>query len=78
MLRLAIFSFSSRHVSRFSEYEETEALEYHTQCLQLLIPALSAHDLTITEDVLAAIAILRQYEEMDGKILSLCQREQAR
>lgn len=66
VLRLAILAFSSRHVSRFSGYDETEALQYHTQCLQLLIPVLSAPDNEVSEDVLAAIAILRQYEEMDG------------
>ncbi|KKA18280.1 hypothetical protein T310_7771 [Rasamsonia emersonii CBS 393.64] len=65
VLRLAILAFSSRHVSRFSGYDETEALQYHTQCLQLLIPVLSAPDTEVSEDVLAAIAILRQYEEMD-------------
>ncbi|KAL1962934.1 hypothetical protein VTN77DRAFT_9030 [Rasamsonia byssochlamydoides] len=65
VLRLAILAFSSRHVSRFSGYDETEALQYHTRCLQLLIPVLSAADTEVSEDVLAAIAILRQYEEMD-------------
>ncbi|KAL2010291.1 hypothetical protein VTN00DRAFT_6098 [Thermoascus crustaceus] len=70
VLRLAIFAFSSRHVSRFSDYDETEALQYHTRCLQLLIPVLSAPGgagaEVVTEDVLVTIAILRQYEEMDA------------
>jgi hypothetical protein len=38
--------------------------------VQLLIPALSETE-HITEDVLAAVAILRQHEEMDGKSLNL-------
>ncbi|OCL13497.1 hypothetical protein AOQ84DRAFT_283017 [Glonium stellatum] len=64
LLRYAIFAFSARHVNRFSD-NETEALQYHSMCLQLLIPVLSGPTERITDDVLAAIAILRQYEEMD-------------
>jgi hypothetical protein len=66
VLRLAICAFSSRHISRNFEYDETEALQYHNECVQLLIPKLSEPSEEINEDVLAAISILRQYEEMDG------------
>ena len=67
VLRLAICAFSSRHMSRNFEYDETEALQYHNECVQCLIPKLSEPNEEINEDVLAAISILRQYEEMDGK-----------
>jgi hypothetical protein len=70
VLRYAIFAFSSRHVSRFSDYDEIEAIQYHDKCLELLIPVLSEPEENITEDILAAIAILRQYEEMDGKVFT--------
>ena len=67
VLRLAICAFSSRHISRHFDYDETEALQYHNECVQLLIPILSGPSEKVTEDVLAAISILRQCEEMDGK-----------
>jgi hypothetical protein len=54
-------------MSRNFEYDETEALQYHNECVQCLIPKLSGPSEELNEDVLAAISILRQYEEMDGK-----------
>lgn len=69
VLRFAIFAFSSRHLNRQNHSDTAEALQYHNQCVQLLIPALSEPGL-ITEDFLAAVAILRQHEEMDGRSFS--------
>ncbi|KAJ5505153.1 hypothetical protein N7463_008027 [Penicillium fimorum] len=67
VLRYAIFAFSSRHLDRQDNSNVTEALQYHNCCVQLLIPALSGPHEHITEDILAAVAILRQHEEMDGE-----------
>ncbi|CAG8897127.1 unnamed protein product [Penicillium egyptiacum] len=67
VLRYAIFAFSSRHLDRHDNSDVTEALQYHNCCVQLLIPALSGPRDHITEDILAAVAILRQHEEMDGE-----------
>ncbi|CAI7591695.1 unnamed protein product [Penicillium discolor] len=67
VLRYAIFAFSSRHLDRQDNSDVTEALQYHNCCVQLLIPALSGAREHITEDILAAVAILRQHEEMDGE-----------
>lgn len=67
VLRYAIFAFSSRHLNRQDSSDATEALQYHNQCVQLLISALSEPEHHITEDLLAAVAILRQHEEMDGQ-----------
>ncbi|OQE75043.1 hypothetical protein PENNAL_c0074G03396 [Penicillium nalgiovense] len=67
VLRYAIFAFSSRHLDRQDNTDVTEALQYHNCCVQLLIPALSGPREHITEDILAAVAILRQHEEMDGE-----------
>lgn len=63
----AIFAFSARHLNRSAGQNETEALEYHHECLQLLQSIVSGPQEDLTEDVLAAVAILRQYEEMDRK-----------
>ncbi|KAB8214719.1 hypothetical protein BDV33DRAFT_228073 [Aspergillus novoparasiticus] len=65
VLRYAIFAFSSRHIDRQRQKDISEALQYHNQCLQLLIPVLSGPRDRITDTVLAAVAILRQHEEMD-------------
>ncbi|XHG08615.1 hypothetical protein AWENTII_011709 [Aspergillus wentii] len=65
VLRFAIFAFSSRHIDRQENSETAEALQYHNHCLQLLIPVLSGVRDDITEVILAAVAILRQHEEMD-------------
>lgn len=67
-MRYAIFAFSSRHLDRQDSSDVTEALQYHNCCVQLLIPALSGAREHITEDILAAVAILRQHEEMDGQL----------
>jgi hypothetical protein len=69
ILRFAIFAFSSRHLDRRPEGDGTEALQYHNHCLQLLIPVLSGPKVGLTDEVFAAVAILRQYEEMEGRIL---------
>lgn len=60
-------AFSSRHLNRQAKDDVEEALQYHNECVRLLIPALSEPKQHITEDLLAAVAILRQHEEMDGK-----------
>lgn len=67
VLRYAILAFSSRHLNRQASGDATEALQYHNCCVQLLIPALSGGQEQMTEDILAAVAILRQHEEMDGR-----------
>ncbi|KAJ5666643.1 hypothetical protein N7462_011052 [Penicillium macrosclerotiorum] len=67
VLLYAIFAFSSRHLNRQNVNAATDALQYHNQCVQLLIPELSKSENRITEDTLAAVAILRQHEEMDGE-----------
>ncbi|KAJ5112745.1 hypothetical protein N7532_000790 [Penicillium argentinense] len=66
VLRYAVLAFSSRHLNRQNADDATEALMYHNHCVQLLIPAMSEPEYYITEDILAAVAILRQHEEMDG------------
>lgn len=66
VLRYAVCAFSSRHLNRSMPDTTTESLEYYDKCLELLIEAVSGQDGQVEEEVLAAIAILRQYEEMDA------------
>ncbi|CAI7623483.1 unnamed protein product [Penicillium pancosmium] len=67
VLRLAVLAFSSRHLNRRNTEDAPEALQYHNDCVKLLIPAMSEPEQHITEDILASVAILRQHEEMDGE-----------
>jgi hypothetical protein len=71
VLRAAILAFSSRHINRQRPDGDTESLKYHNQCLELLIPILSCNNNEITEELLAAVAILRQNEEMDRKSIQV-------
>ncbi|POR31116.1 Uncharacterized protein TPAR_08690 [Tolypocladium paradoxum] len=71
VLRYAIFAFSSRHLHRHLAGPNTEALEFYNQCLGLLIQLVAEQKDQVTEEVLAAIAILRQYEEMDVNTMSI-------
>ncbi|KAF5005967.1 hypothetical protein FDECE_7636 [Fusarium decemcellulare] len=66
VLRYAVFAFSSRHLNRNMSDTTTEALEYYDKCLSLLIEAVAEQNGPVDEETLAAIAILRQYEEMDA------------
>lgn len=67
VLRYAVFAFSSRHLNRDKADTSTEALEYYNSCLSVLIEAVDKASGHIDEETLAAIAILRQYEEMDSE-----------
>lgn len=72
IIRYAVCAFSSRHMNRAQGDEgwaESESLHYHNKCLEMLIPILSNLDHELTEDVLAAVAILRLDEEMESKSL---------
>jgi hypothetical protein len=66
ILLYAICAFSSRHVNRHRLDQDPVALEYQSMCLQLLIPAISGPD-PVGDSARAAVAILRQNEEMDGR-----------
>lgn len=74
VLRYAVCAFSSRHINRSKPDSATESLEYYDKCLELLIEAVSGQDGQVEEEVLAAITILRQYEEMDGRTAACCDR----
>ncbi|KAF5542812.1 hypothetical protein FPHYL_11435 [Fusarium phyllophilum] len=71
VLRYAVFAFSSRHINRDKADTSTEALEYYNSCLSVLIEAVDKASGHIDEETLAAIAILRQYEEMDAEDMEM-------
>ncbi|RBR14466.1 uncharacterized protein FIESC28_07702 [Fusarium coffeatum] len=71
VLRYAVFAFSSQYVNRDKLDASTEALEYYDHCLRLLIEAVGESNGHIDEETLAAIAILRQYEEMDAEDMEM-------
>ncbi|CZR45942.1 uncharacterized protein FPRO_11389 [Fusarium proliferatum ET1] len=71
VLRYAVFAFSSRHLNRYKADTSTEALEYYNSCLSVLIEAVDKASGHIDEETLAAIAILRQYEEMDAEDMEM-------
>ncbi|KAF5621342.1 uncharacterized protein FTJAE_11371 [Fusarium tjaetaba] len=71
VLRYAVFAFSSRHLNRDKADTSTEALEYYNSCLSVLIEAVDKASGHIDEETLAAIAILRQYEEMDAEDMEM-------
>ncbi|EWG47703.1 hypothetical protein FVEG_07755 [Fusarium verticillioides 7600] len=71
VLRYAVFAFSSRHLNRDKPDTSTEALEYYNSCLSVLIEAVDKASGHIDEETLAAIAIPRQYEEMDAEDMEM-------
>ncbi|KAH7235344.1 hypothetical protein BKA59DRAFT_495937 [Fusarium tricinctum] len=66
IIRYAICAFSVRHFHRCrgDEDGDSQALDYQNRCLNLLIPSMTG-DYQITENILTAVALLRQNEEMD-------------
>lgn len=63
----AILALASRHLARVSGAEDFKSAEYMSECLQMMIPVLDDPLGALDENLLAAIVILRLYEEMDGK-----------
>ncbi|OJD29996.1 zn 2cys6 transcription factor [Diplodia corticola] len=61
----AILALASRHLARVSGVEDFRSAEYMSECLRILIPVLDDPLGALDENLLAAIVILRLYEEMD-------------
>ncbi|KXL48246.1 MAG: hypothetical protein FE78DRAFT_142388 [Acidomyces sp. 'richmondensis'] len=65
VLRHAVCAFSARHYFRSRKEDgKSIALDYQNKCLELLIPAMSGRE-RINDNILTAVALLRQNEEMD-------------
>ncbi|KAK0621080.1 hypothetical protein DIS24_g11473 [Lasiodiplodia hormozganensis] len=61
----AILALASRHLARVTQVEDFRSAEYMSECLRILIPVLDDPLGALDENLLAAIVILRLYEEMD-------------
>jgi hypothetical protein len=67
LLLSAILAVSAHHLSRTAGYDPLVAERYHEVCVELLIPMLD--DLTnITDEVIAATVLLRNFEQMSSAI----------
>ena len=62
-LLYAVLAFASRNMSIMAGVDDIDSSDYHSKCLQRLIPALDKIGDTIDENLLTTIVILRLYEE---------------
>lgn len=67
---------ASQHMHFLAGDDDNESAVYHSKCLQLLIPSLDNPMLGLDENLLAAIVILRLYEERVGKKCSQLEKVQ--
>ncbi|KAL4800686.1 hypothetical protein BDV19DRAFT_506 [Aspergillus venezuelensis] len=65
MVLKAILALSARHSSIMSGSNDWEASEYHSQCVELLIQALSKAEESYDDNLLITVVILRMYEELE-------------
>lgn len=65
LLLYAVLAFSAQVLNPESESDNSEASTYYSKSLSLLIPILSDPSQTYDENVLAAVVLLRMYEERD-------------
>ena len=67
VLLYAIFAFASLHRNTLLGLDDHAPEAYHSKCLQLLIPVLDDVSVAFDENFLAAVVILRSYEEMSSE-----------
>ncbi|TKW50345.1 hypothetical protein CTA1_566 [Colletotrichum tanaceti] len=67
LLAYSIIALASRSLCCIRGADDSEPSTYYSHALQILIPMLDSSLEAQNEEVLAAIVILRQYEEMNGK-----------
>ncbi|OKP13785.1 hypothetical protein PENSUB_516 [Penicillium subrubescens] len=66
MVLKAVMALAARHDAILSNQSDSEASEYHGQCLELLIPALDRPEQTYDENLLVTVVLLRIYEELEN------------
>jgi hypothetical protein len=67
LLLNAVLAVSAHHLSRTAGYDPLVAEMYHERCVELLIPLLD--DLsTVSDEVVAATVLLRNFEQMSSAI----------
>ena len=67
LLLNAALAASAHHLCRTAGYDPTIAGKYHGRCVELLIPLL-ANLTTFGDDIVAAIVLLRYYEQMASAV----------
>lgn len=67
IIRNAIFAVSARQLSLLAGKEDNESDQYVSECLRILITALEDPLDYLDENLLAAVILLRNHEEMSGK-----------
>lgn len=65
MLLRAVLAAAAQHIHLTTHTDGVEAADYHGQCLELLIVALSMRDQPYDDNLLATIVCMRIYEELD-------------
>ncbi|KAL4924226.1 uncharacterized protein BDV17DRAFT_221255 [Aspergillus undulatus] len=65
MVLKAVLALSARHSAIMSGSNDWEASEYHSQCADLLIRALSKAEDSYDDNLLITVVILRMYEELE-------------
>ncbi|KAL4976905.1 hypothetical protein BDW66DRAFT_45815 [Aspergillus desertorum] len=65
MVMKAILAFSARHAAIMSGSDDWEASEYHSQCVEMLLRALSKAEGFYDDNILITVVILRVYEELE-------------
>ncbi|KAL2830524.1 hypothetical protein BDW59DRAFT_141065 [Aspergillus cavernicola] len=65
MVLKAVLALSARHAAVMSGSNDWEASEYHGQCVELLIRALSKPEGSYDDNLLITVVILRMYEELE-------------
>jgi hypothetical protein len=66
MVLKAVMALAARHDAILSNKRDWEASEYHSHCLELLIPALDRPEQTYDENLLVTVVLLRIYEELEN------------
>ena len=69
MLLKAILAHSSHHISRVTDSNHSLPLQYHEECLGLLIPKLRKDDYFKDESIVLATIFLRSFGEFEGEFM---------
>jgi hypothetical protein len=67
VLLYAMLAHASLHRDRLRSRDEDASSVYQNRCLQIMIPLLDNGGVSLDENFLAAVVILRSCEEMSGK-----------
>ncbi|KAL2870703.1 uncharacterized protein BJX67DRAFT_390490 [Aspergillus lucknowensis] len=72
MVLKAVLALSARHAAIMSSSDDWEASEYHSQCVELVLQALSKAEESYDDNLLITVVILRVYEELERNTDEKC------